>query len=254
MCDLEKIKEKIKKLKALALDEAAGLGEVQNALKLAEQLCKQYNLVLSEIDETELNKQIKESITEKKIQVKHSKISIARSCNTAICKLYECETFYNYDHTFQTIIGIESDIELALYAIDIFHSAMDIGWKEYMKSEDYQDYIWRGCSRNQIRRDYNKGFALSVMKIVNAMIDDKEALKKVQTSKCTALVIRKEAEINEYKETNYPNLVKGKRRNVTLSLYGAVEAGEADGSRISFNKGIQSPNTITYKIGVGNNE
>lgn len=247
--DLERIKEKIRRLKSLAKDEAASVGEVANALAAAEKLCQEYNLILADIDENELNKELKESIIEKKVEVRHSRINAARSMNTMICKLYECTTFYNYDSTYQTIIGIESDIELALYAIDIAHSAMDLSWKKYMKSDEFEDYIADGFSRNQIRRDFNKGFAMQVMDLVRAMIADKEALEKMQESKCTALVIRKEAEITEYKNKNYPNL-RSSRGSITTHLRGAVEAGRQEGSKVRFDKAINQTSTkITYRIG-----
>ena len=60
MNDLENIKAKIKALKKLAKNEAASVGEAANAIKLAKRMCDQYNLILSEINEDELEKELKE--------------------------------------------------------------------------------------------------------------------------------------------------------------------------------------------------
>ena len=183
--DLEKIKEKIRALKRLATNDAAAVGEVANAMKAALALANQYNLKLAEIDETEQIKEIKQSIENRKFEVKHLRVNAAVSMNTRIARFYECELIYNYDNSEATIVGTQSDIDLSLYAIDISHNAMDAAWKKYMHSDEYEDYIYDGFSRSQIRRDFNKGFALQIIDLVKAMQADKDALR-VQTSSCTA--------------------------------------------------------------------
>lgn len=235
--DLENIKEKIKRLKSLAKDEAASVGEAANAIKLAKKLCDQYNLVLSEIDENELNKELKENIIEKKIETRHKRINAAVSMSTRICKFFECETFYSWNDEYQTIIGLEPDIESALYALDVAHNSMDLAWKKYMNSEEYEEAIDDGFSRSQIKRDFSKGFAIAVIELVKQMQADKDALKEIQTSKCTSLIIRKSQEINEYKGQNYPNL-KSRATTIFTRSSGATASGKMEGSKVRFNKAL----------------
>ena len=235
--DLENIKAKIKALKKLAKDEAASVGEAANAIKLAKKLCDQYNLILSEIDENELNKELKNNIIERKIETKHRRINAAISMSTRICRFFECETFYSWDDEYQTIIGLEPDIESALYALDVTHGSLDLAWKKYMNSEEFEDYIDEGFSRNQIRRDFSKGFALAVIEMIKQMQADKDALKEMETSKCTALIIRKAAEINEYKGQNYPNL-KSRPTTIKIRLREVEDSGRKEGSKVRFNKAL----------------
>ena len=237
MTDLENIKAKIKALKKLAKNEAASVGEAANAIKLAKKLCDQYNLVLSEIDEEELNKELKNNIIEKKINTMHKRINAAISMSTRICKFFECETFYSYDEEYQTIIGLELDIESAIYALEVAHSSLDLAWKRYMNSEEYEEYIEDGFSRSQIKRDFSKGFALAVIELIKQMQADKDALKEIETSKCTALILRKAAEINEYKQKSYPNLRCSQSR-ISIRLSGAEASGRIEGNKVRFNKGI----------------
>lgn len=237
MNDLENIKAKIKALKKLAKNEAASVGEAANAIKLAKRMCDQYNLILSEINEDELEKELKDNIIEKKIETKHRRVNAAISMSTRICKFFECETFYSYDEEYQTIIGLETDIESALYALDVAHGSLDLAWKKYMGSEEYEDYIYDGFSRSQIRRDFSKGFALAVIDLLKQMQADKDALKEIDTSKCTALIVRKAAEINEYKQKSYPNLRMSQSR-ISIRLSGAEASGRIEGNKVRFNKGV----------------
>ena len=237
--DLENIKEKIKALKKLAKDDAASIGEAANAIKLAKKLCDQYNLVLSEINEDELSRELKENIIERKVETKHRRINAAISMSTRICRFFECETFYSWDNEYQTIIGLEPDIESALYALDVAHGSMDLAWKKYMDSEEYEEAIDDGFSRNQIRRDFCKGFALAVLELVKQMQADKDALKEVETSKCTALIIRKAQEINEYKGQNHPNL-RTSSTTIKIRSSEATVSGKMEGSKVRFNKALNS--------------
>lgn len=235
--DLERIKEKIRALKRLANNSASAVGEVANAMAAATQLANQYNLKLAEIDENEQIKEIRESIINKKLDVPHHRINIGRTMNTKICRFYECELIYNYDWTTMTIVGTESDVELALYAINISHEAMDAGWKKYMQSEDYEDYIEDGFTRSQIRKDFSKGFVLQIIELVNAMQKDKDALK-VHTSTGTALIVRKEAEISTEVNRLFPNMKQGRKLSLSITLTGAVNAGKEEGSKVRFNKAV----------------
>ena len=157
---------------------------------------------------------------------------------------------YNYDNSEATIGGTQSDIDLSLYAIDISHNAMDAAWKKYMHSDEYEDYIYDGYSRSQIRRDFNKGFALQIIDLVKAMQADKDALR-VQTSSCTALIVRKQHEVStEYKRL-FPN-AKSHTSRISTLLTGAVNAGREEGSKVRFNRGISQNIDNTEKIGVRN--
>ena len=205
MTDLENIKAKIKALKKLAKDKAASVGEAANAIQLAKKMCDQYNLILSEINEEELEKELKNNIIEKKIQTRHRRINAAISMSTRICKFFECETFYSWDEEYQTIIGLETDIESVLYALDVAHDSLDAAWKRYMDTEEYEDSIDDGFSRSQIRRDFSKGFSLAVIEMLKQMQADKDALQEIGNNKCTALIVRKAAEIGDYKQKAYPN-------------------------------------------------
>ena len=237
MTDLENIKEKIKALKKLAKNEAASVGEAANAIKLAKKLCDQYNLVLSEINEEELNRELKNNIIEKKIETMHRRINAAISMSTAICRFFECETFYSYDEEYQTIIGLEPDIESAIYALEVAHGSLDLAWKRYMNTEEYEEYLDDGFTRSQIRRDFSKGFALAVIDLIRQMQADKDALKEIDTSKCTALIVRKAAEINEYKQKSYPNL-RSSSTTIRIRLSGAEASGRIEGNKVRFNKAV----------------
>lgn len=237
--DLENIKAKIKALKKLAKDDAASVGEAANAIKLAKKLCDQYNLILSEINEDELNKELKENIVERKINTMHRRINAAVSMSTGICRFFECETFYSWNDEYQTIIGLEPDIESAIYALEVAHGSMDLAWKKYMDSEEYEEAIDDGYSRSQIRRDFCKGFAIAVIELVKQMQADKDALKEIQISKCTSLIIRKAQEINEYKGQNYPNL-RSRATTIKTRCNEATASGRSEGSKVRFNKAVGS--------------
>lgn len=240
--DLENIKGKIRALKKLAKNEAASVGEAANAIKLAKKLCDQYNLVLSEINEEELDKELKSNIIEKKIHTQHRRINAAISMSTRICRFFECETFYSWDNEYQTIIGLEPDIESVLYALDVAHGSLDLAWKGYMHSEEFEDYIDEGFSRNQIRRDFSKGFAIAVIELLKQMQADKDALKEVETSKCTALIVRKAAEINKYKQKSYPNL-RTSSTTIRIRLSEVEASGRKEGSKVRFNRAVSEGET-----------
>jgi len=237
--DLNRVKEKIRALKALAADSGATEGEVTAALNLAQKLCHEYMLNLADIeDDREI--QVELQVDKLVRDLRDFKIRQVLHMDGAIIRLFDCEYIYNDCRMTETIMGTETDRTTADYCIDFAHNTMHSAWEKYKRSYEYSLMRERFRAK-QLKRDFMIGFIHGVADKCREMKQNQEDVKLKTTG--TSLIIVKSAAVEEFKKKTFPYLKTVKTRAVTIHAERTVEAGREQGRSIEFTKPITGAKT-----------
>lgn len=237
--DLNRIKEKIRALKALAADSGATEGEVTAAMNLAQKLCHEYMLNLADIED---DRQIEVELTVDKLvrDLRDYKIRAALSMDNSIASLFDCDLIYNDYKMTETIMGTETDRQTADYCIDFAHNSMTAAWEKYKRSYEYSIMRERFKSK-QLRKDFMTGFARGVSEKCREIKKDQEDVKLKSTG--TSLMLVKSTAVDNFKKKAFPNLRTTKARVITINSSRTVDSGRAQGRQIEFTKSISGERT-----------
>lgn len=245
--DLNRVKEKIRALKALAADKGATEGEVAAAMNLAQKLCHEYMLNIADIED---DRQIEVELRVDKLvrDLRDFKIRQVLLMDGAIIKLFDCEYIYNDYHMTETIMGTEVDRQTASYCIDFAHNSMHYCWEKYKRSQEYAVLRCRFKSK-QLKKDFMIGFIHGVTEKCTEMIKQKEDVTLKSTG--TSLMIVKTAAVTEFKNKTFPKLKSTSLRSISINSGRALESGKEQGRAIEFTKPIttggNSCPSLTYR-------
>ena len=237
--DKEKIKEKIRLLLNLANNKAATEGEVQAAMAKVNKLMHDYMLSIDDIEEA------KEEFTcISKVYNWRKKQAICRSVDTIICKLFDCECFYNRYNKNTTIFGVELDVDTVFYMLDLCYDALDNSFKKFTRTKEYSINLMF-YSKAVIKNDFIKGFCMSIIRTAKTLIKEKEEFNNKQHSEnstCTAIIVLK----NQLVESEYDRMKNNKGLKIKCSKSSirgitsedALKVGSSEGSKVSLRKAI----------------
>lgn len=234
---IERAKRKIRNLLQLAQDSAATSGEVAAAMNRANKLMHEYML---EIDDIETAKEEFQCISKFKDWRKKQRIVI--SMESQICKAFNCELIYNKYLKRNTIFGVEIDVDTAIYMIDLAHNALDASFKVYRRSYDYARLInLLRISKTTIKNDFIKGFAVAIIQTCDDIIEGNNK-PAVDTPTGTSLIVLKNQIVTDEFEKQFPSVKSTKSRIRPISIEGAYDRGNIEGSKVNFRKGIEAEN------------
>lgn len=236
--ELDKIKDKIRKLIALASSPVEA--EAKLAMQKAGELMAKYELSISEIRQAE-GRDILDMIKNVTIDgIGEKRRGWESVLSLAIAKAFDSDIVLSsrwnddegcYQWTI-VIIGHESDVDLVVY----FHKFL-------------RRYIW-----GMARMEYNtvkdrESYCLGVVATISDRL--KEMYKKkedVMDSTCTALVLVKKDAVAEKKHNMFPNLkyvnLTGNRRN-----WDAYDKGIKDGHDVNLARPIENTGREMRQVG-----
>lgn len=179
---------------------------------------------------------------------KGRKIHEVQNIASAIGNFCECRTSILkqkdlYTQTYKrsiSFIGLEHDVMLAYFLVDMFKSVMDLQWKIYLNSGQRPENV----HGRRLRTNFMLGMALRISERLHELAEERTALRGDDSR---ALVISKNVLIQ--KKTDDLGLKKP-RKNQTYYYpnAGAMEAGQAAGDRVNITTGINK-GTSGHAIG-----
>lgn len=137
------------------------------------------------------------------------------------------------------VIGLEADREYAAYLIDLILGATERGWKAQWKARKKElGFTPTASYREKCKASYQMGMASGLIQTFEDMIEAREARQAAATG--TALVVSKDAAIEEYIEKTFGGPVKKarKRKKIVTDRHSFSE-GVATGQNTALNRPIE---------------
>jgi hypothetical protein len=226
MDNLEKMKDKIRKL--LALSESSNANEAAIATERARNLLLQHNLNMSELE-------IKSNITEEiydegKSEHEYESVLMQSVARYNLCEIYRSrKSFYEYGRKHTTvkriIVGFDHNIASSKVMIDFVLSVMEKGAK-----------ILKGEGRVEVAA-YKKAFCLTLSNRIDTMILE---AKYKESTECTALVVQANVEVNNHLKAK--GLTKSKPINSTIKGNLGGFKGMMDAQKVNLNVQVEAKN------------
>lgn len=248
---IDKVMRKIAKLKKLYEGAKAikSEGEAQNAAALIQKLLAEYNLTMEEVgtdEEKAANNVIHEQISG------YTRKSIGgyweQRLTHVICRWNFC-TCYRYGNSYKNliIVGKKDNIEMVKWLLDMlkerFVHFSNERYKEYCK--ELEEGV-KPSSKDKFQRSYLSGCAAGL----DAKLKEEHEREKKEevelSTKITALVVRNNAEIEEYVEKTWGGAKKGRKTREVWDS--ARSAGFKDGKNTNINKPIAGGRTAASSV------
>lgn len=249
---LDKVMRKIAKLKKLYEGAKAikSEGEAANAAHLIQKLLAEYNLTMEEVgtaEEKAENKVLHEHIsgyTRKSIGGYWEQQLTHVICRWNFCKCY----LFGNSYKNLIIVGKKDNIEMVKWLLEVlkerFVSFSNDRYKEYVAQKKEEGI--KPCSKDKFQRSYLSGCAAGL----DAKLQEEHEREKKEevelTTKVTALVVRSNAEIEEYINKTWGGT--GKARSARTTYDDARNAGYKDGRNTSINKPIAGGRTAASSV------
>lgn len=225
--------DKIKNLREKAANAASTDAEVQAALDHAAKLMKKHG-----VTEAQINTAKTTSMQPVSWSTGTKKLPEVRYTASAIAAFTETKTWTNTDADgVETIryIGMDQDVEMALYLTDLTNNAINAAWKTFCdKASDYIGMV-KASQRSKMKRDFSRAMASRI----RARLMDMVARRVVETRQTTGteLVVMKRDLVNKAQAELGLNLrsVRTRKRSVYTTAH---EAGIKAGDKTNLTTGI----------------
>tara|TARA_R110000822_G_scaffold12174_1_gene44162 strand:- start:2640 stop:3359 length:720 start_codon:yes stop_codon:yes gene_type:complete len=232
MADITKIKERLAALLTKSRDAGATPAEVADAMKMAQKIMAKYGVTESDLDALKASDWRQVGISMPQGQTKHC--PVVRYCAAMVGKVAGVKFWFDGDQI--QALGIDADVEFALWLLTSLRQFMDDQWT------DYRDWQLGKVSRKTLvleRVGHVRGFTTVVNARLREMVD---AAAPSGFDASTALVVRKEGLVN----------AEMKRRGINLG--GAANmAGKGRGSATGQAAGAQAGGAANLGRGIGQN-
>lgn len=228
---MENIIDKIRNLRAKADSAASTEAEVQSALDHAAKLMKKHGLTESQIKESSkagMRPVVWSTGTKILPEVRYSA--------PAIAAFTESKVWIDVDEDGRErlkYIGVEQDVEMALYLTDLVHNSIIAAWKIYADTPQCQRASSR--VRNKMRRDFSRAMAGRIRARLMDMVARRVTEPKASTG--TDLVVLKRDLVNRAQAALGLNLrtPKARARKVYTDAH---DAGVQAGNKTNLTTGI----------------
>ncbi len=225
-----KVIDKIRKL--LALGQSPNENEASNAMAKAMALAMEYELDLSDVEQTkEVNSIGELSLTGVRSGIAHWERNLMNGvCRSLNCKALRSRTTNMRGTARQEwfCIGGESDSIvvqfLYSYLKEALHTLSDI----HMKGLDFYN--------NNQRKKYRESYMLGATATVLNKVHDKYVQEVPQTEAVTALMVRKDTAVDNYLESIGCKTIKRRQHNVEARAY---MSGKVEGASIGVNQAMK---------------
>ena len=210
MKDIEKVKDKVKKL--LRLSESKNENEAMLAMKKAQELLIKHKLTMADVKEKD-----ESPVIRKQTGIYFTKYKDYWKCNLlcSLSKNYFCEVYSNhakYDKKRQLcIVGRSSDIDILLEVYDFAAENIEGWFKEYKKeNKDIDPKSLQG-----IKNLYGGGYAEGISDLLKQQL--KDFINECSEETALALSIPKEA--TEFMNSLKPDSSRGKINTIEDAVY-----------------------------------
>jgi predicted HicB family RNase H-like nuclease len=232
--DQEKREELLTKIAALlqkTLDNGCTEGEALAASGKASELMAKYGLSLSDLkaaSPTDVCGQDEITFGARKTshEVRFTCVAISEFTGTKVwTELSETPIRIKF-------FGLPNDVSIAVYLFKTFQAAMDYEWQHYWSTQ--------GGFHHENVRTVRKNFMVGMARRLNERLRQEAARAKQSDNNCRAIVVVKEALVAEaFNETfNFRLRTRTSKRSIRSER--AFSAGQAAGSRVSFNKHLEA--------------
>lgn len=201
---MKDIINKIKKLLALANENSnATEGEIQNALAMAQRLMQKHNIHLSQLTESEFEKQ---EADRKSVFRKNGFHKWEKMLSQVVAKATETETFYAgraLHNMTLNFVGLKVDTICAIELFNYLQFHVNRLGKEHAGGiwSSYRSFCY-GC----------------VERLFERVEDEMARRKREEKTDCTALVLRKEAKIKKVFELEGIQTEQKKSAPITIDV------------------------------------
>ncbi len=247
--NLDAIMRKIRKLKALyeGAKKINSEGEAHQAALLMQKLLTQYNLTMEQIGDAE--EKAKDKILDETISgfTYHSIGGQWEMYLThVICKWNFCRCFLSGSYKRLLIVGNKENVEMVKWLRDTlaqrYVEFSKDRYKEYCNSDRGQMFP---MTKDKFQRSYLMGCAQGLDDKLTKEHEQEKQQDVDYGAKVTALVVRKDAELELYCKTKWK---VGKGRSMRVNYDSAHASGVKDGRNTQLNKPISSQQSAASKV------
>jgi hypothetical protein len=246
MSERDKIKERVAKLLNMTTDRGASEAEAIQAAERAAELMTHYD-----IEASELSFRSTRAIKQIAAVRKYGNMNIAVPCARHVAQLCDCMYWLDreidprdtdlsplWQREIRTVVffGLPADAEIASYLFDLITNAIVAEIEVYKESPNYQREVEAGVNGRAAITSFVNGMEETICSRLDAMRDEKH--QAVQEATGRALVIVKEAQIEEDFAATGIRLVNGGGSYRSEGSAGASASGRAAGGRVSLSAGV----------------
>ena len=230
----EKIIEKINALRAKTPERGATEEEALAALEKASALMAKYELSEADLRMVQFTKDMHHHKRTRTVKQEHP---VEKYCTATIAKFCGIRAWRDKSTATTDMFGLNEDIEMATYLMDLIRDSMNKSWKEYARGA----YFEKG--RHVAYWSFMSGFAARICQKINILID-----ARTETSSSTDLVVLKNALVNDALREMLPwlNLVAAKSSKRTIDPASSIARQNA-GDKVNLNRPIQKQQTQGQK-------
>jgi hypothetical protein len=240
MEDLEKIKDRISKLLAMA-DDASSPEEAAIAAERARKLMDKYQLERFDV-EGRVSEEFASMAASRAFAAVPQYMAFLA---TSVARYNDCQAFFSFDEVtfkkknaafkkFGKVIsfrGYKSDVELAHQMFTKLMSVVDGLCKVYLKDKGYTKYPVR------IGGQFKLGAIMVIGNRINEMVKERDA---ITSSSGNALVVIKKTAVDEHFGKCEPKYVSVKRADRDEAEADARRAGYVEGSKVEIVGSLES--------------
>jgi hypothetical protein len=242
----DRIKERVAKLLNMTVDRGATEHEAMQAAERAAELMAHYDIEASELSIRSV-RAIQSSVTVRR----YGRMNIAVPAARHVAQLCDCMYWLSteidrrdtdlpevWQRRERTIVffGLPADAEIAAYLFDLISNAIGAEIDVYKASEEYRRETEAGVNGRTAVTSFVAGMEGTICSRLDAMRDEKH--QAVQQATGRALVLVKEAQIEEDFEATGIKLVSSCGSFRGAGSAGANASGRAAGGRVSLSSGV----------------
>jgi hypothetical protein len=242
----DRIKQKVTKLLNMTVDRGATEHEAMQAAEQAAKLMAHYD-----IEASELSIRSSRAIIQNVVVRKYGSMNIAAPIARHIAQLCDCMYWQSpeidprdadlppvWQRQVPTIVffGLPEDAEIAAYLFDLISNAIVAEIDSYKASQDYRREIETGVNGRTAIMSFVNGMEKTISDRLDVLRDEKH--QAVQEATGRALVVVKEAQIEEDFAATGIKLVSGGGSYRSGGSSGAAASGRAAGGRVSLSSGV----------------
>lgn len=238
MDDMDKIKDKIRKLRSRAHDAASSEEEVMAAITIAERLMRENSITISDLKTAATSGDIGKAYWTRSTRKLHPVQLLANAISVLTdtrgwVQTTEVETLVYF--------GFAVDTEYAMYLTDLAHNAMEAEWEKFRNTPTYESR--NASQRAKMRRDFMLGMGVRIREKIMDLVATRIAEGTTSPKTGTELVVAKRAMIADEMDAigvdPRPRRKGRKQKSISVDAY---LSGQMAGERT----------TITTGIGQGN--
>lgn len=239
---LDKVKEKIAKLMAMADNHAASEEEANKALKHAKKLLTEHSLTLEDI--TNGNFKRSDFVSAKRGEDRTKLHEIDLNCGPAIARFCDVKMWADRVTGGVGFFGYGVDVELAIYIRDLLIRTVEFEWNRYyfgLKRKMNGNKPAHGLT---IRKQFFMGFIERIKERLAELKNEMVA----EIEKGNALVVMKTALVNAAFDADMGMKLED-HGGTTYTFTDATIAGRNAGDRVKFNRAVGASTAGQKRIG-----